>query len=268
MDIKKSIQEWFNGPQDYEKGLELLQVVTKKSKVLGKLSRGESKTRREKLVYELSKAIGLKKIPAPSIAKQGKISIKTGPGNNNKKEQPGKSVKPGPRFNLIGKDETLDDYPVEIQKIVNEYSSLYMQRGKAHKKMVDLGDSNDADIVLRRKELVEKIKGQSERMEVLFEVFSGYKTDGVILTNILQPGKGKNGSGGSESIDDLKKMKKNIQASISKDRNQLKFQNKKRPEDGKESPMPDGPKRIRLEKRIKNKEDEIIAIDTRIANLE
>jgi hypothetical protein len=276
MDIKKSIQEWFNGPQDYEKGLELLQVVSKKTKVVGKLLKGESKTRREKLAYELSKAIGLKRIPGPTIAKPGKNSKNTRPGNKTSKDQPGKKEKEGTRFNLIGKNETLDDYPIEIQKVVNEYSTLYMQRGKSHKKMVGLGDSNDAEIVLKRKELVEKIKGLSERMDLLYEVFTGYKEKGMILTNMLTPGKRRKGSGdelktankGSETVDELKKMKKNIQASISKDRNQLKFQNKKRPDNGKEDPMPEGPKRIRLEKRIKTKEAEIITLDTRIAKLE
>jgi hypothetical protein len=267
MDIKKRIQEWFSGPQDYAEGVDLLHEVSKKAKVIGKLSKGESKTRREKLAYELSKFVGLKTIPAPNFAKKSK------PSNGKSVNGPQKDSKYEARFNLIGKDETIDDYPEEIKKVINEYSSLYMQRSKNHKKLTDLGDSNDAEVIEKRKVLGEKIKSQSDRMEMLHEVFSGFKKDGSILVNMLSAKQKNAGSGGgnaagNESIDELKKLKKNLQASLAKDRNQLKYQNKTKPADGKDNPMPDGPKRIRLEKRVKSKEKEVIDLDTRIAKLE
>ena len=34
--IKKQIIDWFNGPQDYDQGLQLLQQVSKKRKVIEK----------------------------------------------------------------------------------------------------------------------------------------------------------------------------------------------------------------------------------------
>jgi hypothetical protein len=259
MDIKKRIQEWFSGPQDYAEGVDLLHEVSKKAKVIGKLSKGESKTRREKLAYELSKFIGLKTIPAPNFARKSKPSK-----GKSVKETTGDS-KYEARFNLIGKDETIDDYPEEIKKVINEYSSLYMQRSKNHKKMLNLGDSNDDDIVIQRKDLADKIKEQSDRMESLFQTFTAYKNDGKIS---LGSHDDKTHEKGPESVEELKKLKKNLQASLAKDRNQLKYQNKTKPADGKDNPMPDGPKRIRLEKRVKSKEKEVIDLDTRIAKLE
>jgi hypothetical protein len=268
MEIKKSIQEWFNGPQDYDKGIDLLQVVSKKAKVIGKLSKGESKTRREKLAYELSKFIGLRTIPAPNFTKPEVIKKKGGKGPKKDKVII-KGGKYEARFNLIGKDETIDDYPKEIKIVINEYSSLYMQRSKNHKKLTGLGDSNDAGIIDDRKKLADKIKDQSDRMELLHEIFKGFKKDGSIMSNILSPKQKSAGSGGSiESVEELKKLKKNLQASIAKDRNQLKYQNKTKPADGKGNLMPDGPKRIRLEKRVKSKEKEILELNTRLAKLE
>jgi hypothetical protein len=265
MDIKKKIQDWLNGPQDYDEGMKLLQEVSKKKKVISKLFKGESKTRREKLAYLLSKEIGLREIPKPSLKK---VSNK----KTTEKKGSAKKTKDRSRFNLIGKDETIDDYPEEIKRVINEYSSLYMQRGKNHKKLTGLGDSNDAETVEKRQQLAEKIKAQSERMELLYEAFEGYKKSGVILTNTLYPSVNEQGSDDEkhqdhESIEDFKKLKKNLQASLAKDRNMLKFQSKTKPEDGKEAPMPEGPKRIKLEKRIKVKEAEELALDTKIAKL-
>jgi hypothetical protein len=272
MDIKKSIEKWFNGPQDYHEGIDLLQVVSKKAKVIGKLSKGESKNRREKMSYELSKFIGLKTIPAPNFAKPAKTKKKAGIDSKIEKSV-NEDSKFEARFNLIGKNETIDDYPEEIKKVINEYSSLYMQRSKNHKKLIELGDSNNEDVITNRKELADKIRNQSGHMELLYDIFTAYKKDGSIMTNILSPklnstGSGQNQATGDESVDDLKKLKKNLQASLAKDRNQLKYQNKTRPANGKDNSMPEGPKRIRLEKRIKLKEKEVLDLDTRIAKLE
>lgn len=53
-----------------------------------------------------------------------------------------------------------------------------------------------------------------------------------------------------------------------KDKNLLLYRTKTKPASGKESPMPDGPRRIKLEKRVKQKEAQIEKIDTEIAKRE
>jgi hypothetical protein len=66
----------------------------------------------------------------------------------------------------------------------------------------------------------------------------------------------------------MKTEKKNLQSSITKDRNLLLYGNKIKPKDGKEAPMPaDSPKRVKLEKRIARKEQEIKDLDMKIAKM-
>ena len=85
--IKEQITDWFNGPQDYNQGIALLQEVSKKNKVIGKLiRRGDTRDSFEKLVWELNKVTGLKKIPAPQAGRTKDKSIKTKVGFRKKKE--------------------------------------------------------------------------------------------------------------------------------------------------------------------------------------
>lgn len=282
-DIKKEIIDWFNGPQDYDKGMELLQRVSKKNKVIGKMiKRGESRASFEKLIWELNKVAGLKKIPVPAAKlESGVVKVVAEevikPKEDDKK---GNEKKPeeGTMYSLIkGKD--IDSYPQEIRRLVKESSSLYMQRGKKHSALMKLGDGNDAETVEKRSVIVSEIAKISDRLEILFNAFKAYE-DGKVMPDVkvLWPeaektdAKGKTGaddSGITSSVntEDLKALKKNLQSSIVKDKNLLAFGTKTKPKEGNGSAMPAGPKRTKLEKRIEKKEKQIKEIDQRIADL-
>jgi len=258
MEIKIRIKEWFDGPRDYSEGLNLLKEVSKKGTVLGKLSKGETKTRREKLEYELKHFLGLKVIlpPVPSSVKTTLvITSKLGSTPN---------IEAKLRFSLIPKEKSIDDYPEEVKKLINEWSPLYMNRSKNQKKLIELGEENTPDVIAKRAKLIEKIHEASDRMEVLYEAFKTFETSGKLPENFA-PAEKKKAITGSLSIEDLKKEKKNLQASLVKDRNMLEYQSKTKPDDGISKPMPDGPKKITIEKRIKAKEAQIAAIDMEIA---
>jgi hypothetical protein len=279
MDLKKEIIDWFNGPQDYQEGILLLQEVTKKQKVLGKLiKRGDSRAATEKLKWELNKVAGLKKIPAPTAKrviiettgkKKGKVSAGKGKKEKTKVEAPpAEKVK----LSLIG-DKPIESYPGTIQRLVNEYSGLYMGRGISHKELIALGEGNETEVVEARRVLIEKIKVNSDRMELLNETFEEFEKSGTIPEEEkLWPEKKEEETGGSSAkslagidVEKLKILKKNIQSSVTKDRNLLLYQAKTKGK--KENPMPKGPKRTTLEKRIAKKDAEIVRIDQQIADL-
>jgi hypothetical protein len=270
--IKEQIIDWFNGPQDYNQGIALLQEVSKKNKVIGKLiRRGDTRDSFEKLVWELNKVAGLKKIPASQVDKTKDKSIKTKEKTaQTPRQETDKSTKL--KYNLIG-DKDIDSYPPEVNRLVKEYSSLYMQRGKKHAALKRLGDGNDQETVTARQPLIADIKKMSDRMEVPNSAFQGYEKEGFSLDqNILWPeekaaGNVQQAPGSMETIEELKTKKKNIQSSITKDRNLLTYGGKTKPKDGKEKPVPAGPKRTTLEKRIARKEKEIADLDQRIADL-
>lgn len=260
MDIKERISKWFSGPRDYSEGLELLKEVSKKSHVLGKLSKGESKTRREKMEYELKHFMGSKvAIPAPAPSKAPGVKttlvVTSAAIKDTGKEK---------RFSLIPKGKSLIDYPDSIKRVINENSSLYMQRGRLHSQLTKLGDDNSDEVKIKRADLAGKIEKTSARLDLLYSVFLKYETEGIDESDTLYPE--ENGKPKVQlSIDELKQEKKNLQASLTKDRNQLEYQGKTKPENGVSNPMPAGPKRIKLEKRIKAKEAQVLAIDMEIA---
>lgn len=255
MEINQKIRQWLNSDRDYSKGVELLMEVSKKSKIVGKIAKGESKTRRKKLEYELQCYLKLH----PGKVVQGKIPAATKPKNQDPKD--------GPRFSLISKQEKITDFPAEIQGVIRENSSLYMQRGKLHKQLERLPQDNTPETVSKREELVGKIAKASERLEELYGIWSAFKASGEAPPETTTKKKTPPAELKPVTVDDLKREKKNLQASLAKDRNTLKYQSKVKPKDGQSAPMPEGPKRIRLEKRIKAKEKQISDIDLHIAQM-
>src|ERR1035437_4433542 len=263
--IKEQIINWFNGPQDYDQGIALLQKVCRKNKIIEKLiKRGGAKGSFEKLIWELNKVAGLKKVPAPVLSKTKDKSKKTTPLSPPQGGDESTKLK----YNLIG-DKNIDSYPPEVNRLVKEYSSLYMQRGQNHSVLKKIGDGNDQLAIDTRKPIIDAIKIMSDRMEVLDEAFQSYEKDGKLIeVAVLWPEVNTDETSqqitGYDSIDELNTQKKNIQSSITNDRNLLTYGGKTKPKDGKEKPVPAGPKRTTLEKRIARKEKEIIDLDQRI----
>jgi hypothetical protein len=268
--VKDEIKKWLNGPQDYAKGLELLNRILVRNKIAAWLNKGESKARHEKLAYLLSKEIGLNHIPKPGIPKKKDKKPIVTPSNVETESADLTSKNDEEKPHLIKDTESIDDYPVEIRALINEYSELYKRRSISHKEMTELGDSNKLETVTFRIKYIEDIKALSAKMETLFAEFKSFKEKGVIEKNAdLNKGKEEIPQGLAKlSIDNLKKVKKNIQASLVKDKNFLKYQEKTKPASGKANPVPEGPKKIRLEKRVETKEALIVQIDTLLAQKE
>jgi hypothetical protein len=260
--MKKQIIEWFYGPQDFDHGIKLLQMVSKKNKILGKLiKRGRTRSSFEKLVYELNKVAGLKTIPPPQMQK------KTARQEKPVAKQVIKAKELTSNYNLIGKND-INDYPAQLQRLVKENSSLYMLRGKKHAALKRLPDDNSQETIEERLKLVNEIKGISDRLEILFTYFDAFEKTGALPDeSVLWPEEQKEQEKKSDNIEDMKNQKKNIQSSITKDRNMLLYGSKTKPKEGEGSPVPEGPKRTTLERRIAKKEAEIKDLDQRIANI-
>ncbi len=276
--IKEQIIAWFNSPQDFDQGMELLKKVSKKHRIIGKLiKRGESRSSYSKLVYELNKVAGLKKIPVPQVKIDNKLGNKVLPAlGSDKKEIPPKTQKKDdtPKketMNLAGKQK--GDLSPVMQRVVKENSTLCMQRGKKHSALVKLSDDNSEETREKRLKLMDEIEKMTNRIEILFVAWTEYnkkKTEpdpAVLWPDEFEK---KQGDITSEmSVEDMKREKKNLQSSITKDRNLLLYGSKTKPEDGKTNQMPEkSPMRIKLEKRIAKKEVLIEDLDRKIAEKE
>ena len=170
---------------------------------------------------------------------------------------PVKSDKPWSELNPSG------EYPPIIHRVMYESASVFQQRSKLHRLMVGMPDSNSAPLVSKRAELFGQVKALSERLELLVETKKTFIERGIIPEEqqLFPPEKPSENKVETalRNASSLKKQKKNLQSSNSKDQSRLNDSSKK--------PMPPCPKRMMLERRIKERLKLIEEIDYQLYNL-
>lgn len=169
------------------------------------------------------------------------------------------------------------EYPEIVKKVLTEYSDLYKQRSILHRMLKEAGETNSDETVAKRKTFAASILGISHRMEELWLSYSAYKESGTIPSedllktpfdpeNPVKHQETKNPSSDltlAENVEELKKQKENWRIKIAKAENKLLYQSEKKL--AKENPMPKGPKRITLEKKIEKLKAEKEQIEYAIA---
>jgi hypothetical protein len=175
--------------------------------------------------------------------------------------------------------ELQQEYPGIIKRVLTEFHSLYQQRSILHKELKSIGEKNDEKSVNERKGKLNIIDVCSLRMDTLWGIFEKYKTDGDLpegsfFDNVLDLEKavmtGRQIPGYKDfvipdNMDELKKLKENLRIKISKAKFRLEYQSEKKEE--KSNPMPDGPKRADLVKRIEEMEKQKEQIEYKIVEL-
>lgn len=152
----------------------------------------------------------------------------------------------------------LSEYPQVIRRIINEYAELFQERSKLHTSMAEMPESNADSVCRKRAELFGVIKSISVRLEELYNAKTEFEKTGTLPeTNSLYPETTEPIESKTTiqtiSMDEiaLKKQKKNLQSSNSKDHSILDYQSKS--QKGFKNPMPKGPKRIKIEMRIQER---------------
>lgn len=176
-------------------------------------------------------------------------------------------------------------YPDIVKKALYEWRDLYTARSLQHKNLKAVGEKNDVPSINQRKWIGLLMDSTSRRMDDLYKAVTVYKESGTLPSAELfaipfnpedqakvslepKAPKSVKGKAKLELPDDLavlNKMKENLRTKILKAENRLNFQTEKRQE--KPNPMPEGPKRIELIKRIDGLKADKLAIETKIANL-
>ena len=181
----------------------------------------------------------------------------------------------GPEAPAIAVVETiatkpLEEYPVVIRRVIMEYAELFQERSQLHTVMGRLPESNTDSVCAKRKELFDLIKTISDRLELLYNTQEAFTKEGSIPDeSVLFPPADKPEV--EHSIDTtlmdedaLKKQKKNLQSGNSKDKTFLDFQSKE--SQGSKNPMPNGPKRTKIEMRIAERNKKIEEIEVLLLN--
>jgi hypothetical protein len=279
---------WIRSGMDFNSGLSLLVEMTNKQMYYNLFS-GKDKALAEKLAYEICKAALL----ANHITWKNFIrKVRENEGFDiagNTKELPDDfpdvilpELLPGEENNpkISGPDsapltdstettETIEtkplaEYPAIIRRIIHEYAALFQERSKLHSVMTGMPESNAESVCAKRAELFDLIKSISARLEILHSAKKEFDEKGVIpeVDAVFPPEGNEQAEPDLASLDEaaLKKQKKNLQSSNSKDQTILDYQSKERTE--VKIPMPNGPKRSRIEMRISDRNKKIVEIDT------
>ncbi len=165
-----------------------------------------------------------------------------------------------PTFTLVENDEVASvetikqtEYPNEVKAVLLAYNESYIKRSILHKHLKELGDNNSDEVVAKRKAIIEEIDILSKEQDILYKRFAEY-----LQTNILPPAPSPKQQEPQSvktqtdynalSLEELKKMKETNRVQLSRVNNQLKYQSFTKAK--KENPLPQSPKRVKLEKKL------------------
>ncbi len=279
---------WIRSGMNYNVGLNLLVELTHKQTFINLFS-GKDKALADKLAYEICKAAML----ANHITWKDFIQkVKEEEGTKFDSETEGLltdfsevkllKFKPEEQNNrkISGPDsatmtestepaETLEtkpitEYPPVIRRIIHEYAALFQERSKLHSVMTGMPESNAESVCAKRAELFDLIKSISARLEILYSAKKEFDEKGISPEecDVFPPAEKEETEPDIASLDEaaLKKQKKNLQSSNSKDQTILDYQSKERTE--VKTPMPNGPKRLKIEMRINDRNKKIVEIET------
>lgn len=166
--------------------------------------------------------------------------------------------------------------PEVMQTLIRNYSDAYKQRARLARQRYELGESNDEQSVEKRKTLGESIDRLTNYMDILIAMREKYEKDGVLpdmdtLNNAPSAAEVKEEDEKPEksvdyksmSTDKLKTRRKSLTNQITRKENMLLYQSETKQEE--ENPLPDSPKRVKLEKQIENLKAEKSKVEYELA---
>lgn len=163
--INEKVQEWIDNGKDYHSGIAILRQHGNKRALVKFLERGEpNNAKREHLEYNL---LRLGRV----------IEVKT-----SEPELPAEIVLRADDTDI--KAQTQKNYPPEVIELKALKAKLYNERAVEHKKFLEVGKSNDAESVKRRKEIRDAIvritddfHATDAQIQAIFDKLSGKTTD-------------------------------------------------------------------------------------------
>lgn len=264
---KLLVLDWIQSGCNYEQGTVLYSQFGKNN-FLKKDFPNKQHKHATKIIYELCKSVGLnynqiiqeKLIPSA----QNKQQEEHNPINSDQLPNHSLQTPTNKELPEIMEVQEIVEYPVQLRRIIAEYAELFQERSKMHSILTEMPEGNSQTLKTKRAEIFDIIKSLSLRLEFLYAIRQQFDVNGEIPSeDEIWPASKENVK--TELPDDpeqLRKMKKNQQSANTKDQNMLDYQNEKKGDVDK--PMPAGPKRIKLENRIKARLKLIHEIDLKL----
>ncbi len=263
--MRQRFFEWIENGCDFDEGVSLL-ASSAKNKQLHRVMAGREARYADKLMYELCKSAGLEISDYHLFLAFAEQLKNVEPVETDQEDS--KTDDPG-TGDPVTKDSD-QQLPADIVRIIKDHSEMVMLRAQLHEQLTSLPENNDPETVKKRKNMIDAMAVISPRIDLFYQVKEAFYTKGempnmaILFPEPVQPSEPVNEL--PEDVVELKKMKKNFQSANVKDQNQLEFQTDTK---GKEpSPMPEGPKRLKLETRITERIAEIERIDYKLLEID
>jgi hypothetical protein len=228
-----------------------------------------------KIIYELCKSVGLdyaqlqKDNLIPIIKESVPVQI---PFSEQVLKEVNNPVSTTDIPALVEMPESLSatniaEYPPIIRRIIAEYAETFQERSKTHRILTEMPQGNSQALKTKRAEIFDLVKAYTIRLEYLFKIRQQFELNGELpLEDEVWPKpKELTETTLADDPEELRKMKKNQQTANTKDQNMLDFQSMVKGDEKKT--MPSGPKRTRIENRIKGRLKFIQEIDLKLVSL-
>jgi hypothetical protein len=282
---QKLILEWIASGCEYYQG-SMLYGQFGKNNFLRKDFPGKQHKYATKIIYELCKSVGLdyarlqseKLIPAlPNVNQESvpeqflkNIDPNLPDGQMNRIDPTVINIptpEPADEMPEILSATNIAEYPPIIRRIIAEYAETFQERSKTHRILTEMPQGNSQALKTKRAEIFDLVKSFTIRLEYLFKIRHQFEQNGEIPAeeDVWPKPKELPETTLSEDPEELRKMKKNQQTANTKDQNMLDFQTMVKGDEKKT--MPSGPKRTRIENRIKGRLKFIQKIDLKLVSL-
>lgn len=271
---QKTVLQWIESGCDYLQGT-MLYGQFGKNIFLRTDFHSKQRKYATKIIYELCKSVGL---DYAQLQKENLIPViqESSPGSKQFSEPVHKTViPPNPPVDIPALAEmpealsstNIAEYPPIIRRIISEYAETFQERSKTHRILTEMPQGNSQALKTKRAEIFDLVKSFTIRLEFLFKVRQQFELNGElpIEDEVWPIPKELPETTLSEDPDELRKMKKNQQTANTKDQNMLDFQTMVKGDEKKT--MPSGPKRTRIENRIKGRLKFIQEIDLKLVSL-
>ncbi len=263
---------WLNSSRPYFQGVQILKKSGFKPVIVAKLLKwGERPHSREKLLYEIRQMIQV--WANPSDPRFDNVDLDAEDSDDVIAEDVIQKILQEVDEEK-NKEADENQLPPVIRKVIYEMADCYKTRDKLQKEMVLLGESNQEEVVAKRKTLAVSIRALSDRISRLAEIREVYENTGALPSNEeldklfkANEDNEKDEDLSELNIDQLKTLLKNEQTKLTRAKCQLLYQQNTIPKDKKENPMPECPKKVKYQKKIETLTAYIERIKYRIAKI-
>lgn len=274
---RKEAMKWLNVPplkRDFNKGLAILQKSGYKPSVVDLLIRnGEKPWTREKLKYCMRQMLEVYYNPDDPRFNDEDVDVLN--AKSAEVKDPDVDIS-----EITEETKSFKEKPTQIQKVMKLYADAHKRRDKANRQRSELPEKNDEETVKKRKMLSEAMDADTAKMEALWALRERYDKDNTLPTDeeiekaVNTPNTQRTNSPDDQTTNPsedysqldtktLRTRRNSTRTLLTRKQNLLLYQ--KTSKQKTPNPLPDCPKKVRLEKDVEKLTAELTKMEYELA---